>query len=51
MFGGKKAKELEVEEDDIEMVFRIFPNPYLRKCLVAFLYDSGSICCFVHKIL
>ena len=27
MFGGKKAKELEVEEDEIEMVFRIFPNP------------------------
>ena len=23
----EKAKELEVEEDDIEMVFRIFPNP------------------------
>ena len=34
-----------------ELSFRIFPNPYLRKCLVAFLYDSGNICCFVHKIL
>lgn len=26
----EKAKELEVEEDDIEMVFRIFPQPSTR---------------------